>query len=456
MKAEINKKLTLFPIINPENPIKIAWDIFLAFFIFVMGFIISFGLIFKLPQNQFLFWLTTLFFFIDIFLNFHTPIRVGHKLISDRVQIAKHYLKSWFAIDLIIAFPFTFFIQIISTQFFGHANIDTSFESIFIFIRLSKLFINTRTFNKIGEILTINPAIMRLSIFFLWFTLVIHFFALGWIYIGAAETTGSIALQYTRALYWTVTTVATIGYGDITPDKNNLVQLIFTISVQLVGVGIYSYVIGNVANLISNIDVQKNKMIQKKEEINSFIRSKQIPKHLQSKIKEYFNYLWYTRKHVSDYSILEELPFTLKNDISYFLNSDVIQLVPLFKNASEIFIREIIQDLKLLVFLPGDKMIREGEYGDAMYFLARGEVEVLVGETAVARIKSGNVFGEMSLINGERRSATIRAVDFCDVYILSKGDFDTVRSKYPEFDKQVIAIVEARRKENEKNKRQQS
>ena len=443
------KRKLLLPIINPENKLKILWDILISIFIYIMGVVISFNFIFGLPQNQILYWLTTVLFFIDIILNFLTPIRVGHKMLSSRKEIAKKYLTTWFSIDLLIAIPFTFFLFKYIAPYVENPDILSTLDGMFIFLRISKLFFNSRTFNKIGEILSLNPSIMRLIVFFIWFSLMIHFIALGWVFIEAADKSGSNILQYTRALYWAVTTVATIGYGDITPDKNNLYQLIFTIVVQLLGVGFYSYIIGNVANLISNIDIQKTKMIRKKEEVNIFMKTKNIPFYLQNKIKEYYNYLWYTRKNISDYSILEELPFTLKHDISYFLNNEIIQLVPIFKNANEIFIREIIQYLKLLIFLPGDLIIRQGEFGNAMYFLARGEVDAIVNNNVVANLKTGSFFGEMSLIKGEKRNASIKALDFCDVYQLNKNDFDYIRSKYPEFDMQVSEIVVERERNSE-------
>ena len=72
----------------------------------------------------------------------------------------------------------------------------------------------------------------------------------------------------------------------------------------------------------------------------------------------------------------------------------------------------------------------------------------------VAKLDTGSNFGEMSLIKGELRNASIRTVEFCEVYRLSKESFDGMRKKYPDFDEQVRITVEERDKKNrEKNQK---
>lgn len=81
-----------------------------------------------------------------------------------------------------------------------------------------------------------------------WFALGAHLMSLGWVAIGAAEAGRPFADQYIRALYWCTTTIATIGYGDYTLNHESNLQVIYTIAVQLVGVGMYGYIIGNIAS----------------------------------------------------------------------------------------------------------------------------------------------------------------------------------------------------------------
>ena len=135
-------------------------------------------------------------------------------------------------------------------------------------------------------------------------------------------------------------------------------------------------------------------------------------------------------------------------EISLFLNRTIIDKVSLFKDANDIFIREIVQILEPLIFLPDDYIIRQEEYGECMYFLNSGDIEVLVNGIRVAMLGPGSPFGETALIQGEKRTASIRTLNYCDVYKLSKQDFDILRSKYPDFDNKVNEIMNQRIKDN--------
>ena len=65
-----------------------------------------------------------------------------------------------------------------------------------------------------------------------------------------------------------------------------------------------------------------------------------------------------------------------------------------------------------MLFLPEDYIIREGETGDSLYFINKGEVDVTIknknGEsTCIAILKNGAVFGEISLLTKLKRTATV-------------------------------------------------
>jgi uncharacterized protein (UPF0261 family) len=121
-----------------------------------------------------------------------------------------------------------------------------------------------------------------------------------------------------------------------------------------------------------------------------------------------------------------------------------LKKVEFFERESEGFLRELARRLETEVFLPGDYIIRQEEIGECMYFLANGTAEVLIGGNRIAKLGSGAPFGEMALVSGERRNASVRALDYCDVHRLGKEDFDLLRSIHPEFDFRVKMVVKQR------------
>ncbi len=440
------------PLIRHDSRIRMVWDVLMVFAVFYTALLIPYRMISGVDPFDFTYWIITIIFCSDIIINFNTQLRVKVTLLTDRKSIAKQYLKSWFIPDFMAAFPFApLMLLILGIQASG--SILIQILMMLRLLRLLKLFKVTETFKELQEIVSLPPALMRLSIFLFWFALIAHYMALGWIVIGASEVHRSFFDQYLRSLYWCITTIATIGYEDYAPNKESNIQIIYTMIVQVLGVGMYSYIIGNVATLIVNIDTARADFLARMEQIRNFMRLKKIPTQTQNRVKNYYNYIWETRRSISKNDLLSEMPHTLRMEISLFLNREILQKVPLFNNESEVFVHEVIELLEPLVFLPGDMIIRQGEFGDCMYFLSSGEAEIQVNNTFITTLFSGSPFGETALIQGEKRNASVLALTYCDVFRLSKHNFDILREKYPEFNRKVKDIAEQRSKEiAERNK----
>lgn len=393
------------PIFSQDNGLRRAWDVVVLVFIYVSAITIPYELVAgaKKAFGNFngLYWVITAIFSFDILINLNTTVKVKLALLTDRKSIMLHYLRTWFILDFLAAFPFAALAVFIE----GHNITGTLIFKVLIFLRMLrfvKLVKAGSLFQELQDYLNITPGLMRLFIFIFWFTIAAHLMSLGWILIGASESERPFLDQYIRALYWCVTTIATIGYGDYYPNHDSNLQIIYTITVQIVGVGMFGYIIGNIATLIANLDVAKARFMEKMEEIKEYLRSKKIPPQIQEKVKNYYRYLSETRKTISHISFLDEIPYTLRMEISLFLNRTILNKVSLFKNAEEVFIREVVQLLEPIIFLPNDFIITQGEYGDCMYFLSSGDVEVIVNGTRVAVLGAGSPFGETALIKGEK------------------------------------------------------
>ncbi|HPN31969.1 MAG TPA: cyclic nucleotide-binding domain-containing protein [bacterium] len=438
------------PIIKYGGKFSTIWNLLIVLCILIISLTIPYQICFNIFKYDSLFWTITGIFIIDIFISLDSEKKIGIKYLKTRKEIIEYYLKKWFILDLFAALPIAYFLQ-------KYCD-NSKYQYLIIFyqlLRLLKFFKAFSLFTDIQNSLNIIPSIMRLTKFiFLTYMQVVNLMSLGWVLVGGVPNINELEFtsleKYLRGLYWCMTTITTIGYGDYSPDKSNNIQIIYTVFVQIIGVGIYSYIIANVAGLIANLDIAKANYMKKIEEISVFMRGKNIPIDIQEKVKNYYEYSWETNKNISETSVMSELPRLLALDISLFLNRGILQKVSFFKNADDIFIREIVQMLKQSTFIPGDYIIRQGEYGDCMYFLSSGQVEVLVNDNKVAVLQEGSPFGETALLQGEKRNASIRALNYCDVYILTKENFDIIRGKYVDFNNQMLKIIEERAKANKK------
>ena len=435
------------PLIYPESRFKALWELYVLLATVVVTIIAPLIVVFKLPMTPNLIAvdvLITLTFFADIVVQFNTSYSVRHRQVSDRKAIAIRYLKGWFILDLLAAIPFTW--AFINSR---HLILNRVFR-FFRLTRLLKLFGSSKTLRRARKLRFVNPAFMRLFMLVFWILVAAHLVACGWIYIGGAgkyTSSGdyiSNGAVYLEAFYWTITTLTTIGYGDITPESP--IQFIYVIIVMLMGAATYGFIIGNIANLIANLDITKSRFREKVENIDTFLKYRNIPNQLQVRIHNYYEYLWESRRGYEESNLLLDLPKPLKTQIAFFLNRDIIEKVPLFKEASHEFIKDIILNLSPVIYTPGDQIITYGEIGYEMYFISQGEVEVLNEEQTItyATLSSGQFFGETALLLSSPRNATVIAKDYCDLYVLDKETFDSILQRYPVFAESVEALSSRR------------
>lgn len=402
------------------------WDLWLALLATYSAIEIPFSIVVHYEHSALLKFLDALamFSFIaDVFVRFRTTIMQNGKEVNVPKIISRKYLKGWFAIDLLAAIPFELFMV---HPFFHVARI----------LKILRLF---HFKQKWEYTINLNSGLIRLAIFFYFLFLAIHWAACGWMEVKIVSYGETLLRDYIVSFYYIVTTVTTIGYGDLTPDKARLIEVIYVMGIQLLGAGSYGYIIGNIATLLANIDLAKVQHRERTGRVNTFMKSKKFPKNLQQRVHHYYDYLWDTRKGYDDAAILEELPGAFKVEFSLLLNKDILEKVPLFKGATPNLIKEIVLCLKPCIYTPGDIICAFGEIGIQMYFINKGTVEVVSpdGKQIYATLKEGDFFGEIALLLQQPRNATIRATDYCDLYSLNKESFDAVIHHYPGFEKHI-------------------
>jgi len=96
---------------------------------------------------------------------------------------------------------------------------------------------------------------------------------------------------------------------------------------------------------------------------------------------------------------------------------------------------------KILKIGQGQVVFREGDAGATMFVLLGGSADILVGKTVVEVARPGSVFGEMALVDDQRRSATVVTRTPCELVALSKSDFDRLLLERPDFARYVLKVV---------------
>jgi CRP-like cAMP-binding protein len=132
---------------------------------------------------------------------------------------------------------------------------------------------------------------------------------------------------------------------------------------------------------------------------------------------------------------------------------EILRGEPLFQCLEEEQLGALLQRSRLNHFGRGERLIEEGAEGDSMFVLLRGSANVSVSKNGsairVGTLHSGDCFGEMSLLTGERRTATVRAAADCYVLEISKSTMAEVIRQAPECLNQLSDLLAKRKMETE-------
>ena len=118
-------------------------------------------------------------------------------------------------------------------------------------------------------------------------------------------------------------------------------------------------------------------------------------------------------------------------------NLEYIKKIAPFKDLSEESYEGIIPALEEVNYPAGEQILQVGDQGDALYIIREGRVQVFINspqkgdKIILSTLSSGDYFGEMSLLTGEPRSATVESMDDVRLLRLSKEGFDQIITENP-------------------------
>jgi voltage-gated potassium channel len=294
---------------------------------------------------------------------------------------------------------------------------------------------------------SLHPVFYRLISIGTFLPVIIHGQACIWIALGSgtAGPDPDHVSEYIKGVYWTLTTLTTIGYGDISAKTNP--QMIFSIFAEVVGVGFFGYVLSNVASLLARLDAAREHYLTTLDSVEAFVRKNELPPEFRAKIRGYYRYLWEQHSGSNDQSILDSLPRLLKSEATFLMNKDIVPKVPFLKNAPQDLLEDLVFQLKPIIATPDEHLFYRGEVGDTMFFIHHGQVDILgENDQVLVSLKDGAFFGEMALLLDAPRSATAIARTYCDLFILEKSAFESVMKKHPSFRSHIEEVVQSRMK----------
>jgi len=122
----------------------------------------------------------------------------------------------------------------------------------------------------------------------------------------------------------------------------------------------------------------------------------------------------------------------------------MVARVPLFATMDETEIAEITKLLYTRNYMPGVPMVRAGDRGDGMFLIASGEASVEIGRGKQVTLKEGDFFGEMALLEHRRHKHDVVAKTRCRVYVLDSQALARLTRRHPEIMRRIRDVAKAR------------
>src|SRR5689334_6377359 len=123
---------------------------------------------------------------------------------------------------------------------------------------------------------------------------------------------------------------------------------------------------------------------------------------------------------------------------------DVLKLVPLFRDLSKGEIKDIAAQAREELYSPGQDIVTEGQSGGPFFCITEGRAEIWIGRNKVGEYGPGSAFGEMSLIDGSKRSATIKATTHVKALAITSWNFLALLQDNWELTKKILGTLSKR------------
>ncbi|CAL8289751.1 unnamed protein product [Lota lota] len=399
-------------------------------------------------------------FIVDILINFRTTyVNVNEEVVSHPARIAIHYFKGWFLIDMVAAIPFDLLI-------FGSGSDETT--TLIGLLKTARLLRLVRVARKLDRYSEYGAAVLMLLMCI--FALIAHWLACIWYAIGNVEkpylehkigwldnlgvsigkkynysdpSSGpSIKDKYVTALYFTFSSLTSVGFGNVSPNTNS--EKIFSICVMLIGSLMYASIFGNVSAIIQRLYSGTARYHLQMLRVKEFIRFHQIPNPLRQRLEEYFQHAWNYTNGIDMNMVLKGFPECLQADICLHLNKNLLQGCKAFQGATKGCLRALAMRFKTTHAPPSDTLVHSGDVLTALYFLSRGSIEILKDDIVVAILGKNDIFGEMIHLYSKpgKANADVRALSYCDIHTIQREEILEVLDMYPEFADHFFANLE--------------
>ena len=425
---------------RPESLPRFLWEILVAATLLILGFLTPYlqsfernnKRLYEFEEN-----LSLSVFSIDILLNLNTGYYEKGSIILDREKIIKNYFQFWLWFDLITTIPYSW---ILNDSKNGDYSILIALLKMVKLLRLVRLQV---VLYRIEDQIFNEKFIYLMTIFklLLYLFIIGHFFACLMFAVSSSKLepdcfissiinksdnwSYNVLEMYVSTLYWAFVTMASIGYGDLTPKTTN--ERLAGVFIMFFSSITFGIIIGNIGNILEKYSMKESVRREILVNLNHFMKFHSVNKKVRNKARMYVDYAFHYEKYSDDAinPIISSLSQPLQEEIVLRTNGDILKTCKSFYLFNDSIITKFAKFLQVKVFLPMDNIIRETQIPEGIYFIIKGKVEVVDLSTSkrIIVLSRRNYFGEIGLFTKQPCVSSIYSRDYCETLFLSSAEF---------------------------------
>jgi ankyrin repeat protein len=382
----------------------------------------------------------------DVIIQFNVAFERDGVVIIDRRVIMRHYLKGTFLIDLVSSIPWDRLETFSYTFVYVHC--------VTIVIRLSRLrrmdALETQV-EKLQYRIDNKLVWLFMNVLKLFSVLILlaHWFACIWFHIGvlgenstddwfttATFDRSSFWASYVTSLYFIITTMITVGYGDVHAVSET--EKVYAMCVMMVAWMVLLVIAGVLTSTIVRYDEQGAKFSEMMNRSMKYM----IKNHLDSQLQSFVRtFLLQQIEHEATEEVHNELMTHLesstrmKSEVYVGLWGKHLKRYGWFARFPPHLLGNVCSGCEMIRYSPGDVVVRPGNIGDGMYFVIKGRISETASvpssksvgrlslsslEEAKGELVPGDYFGQKSLFVPMKWTSEVKCITYCELLFLPK------------------------------------
>ena len=463
-------------LIDPESPFYQFWNmlvlLMLLYAFIVMPWVMAFEEVRLVNTWYVIETYIDCVCFLDILVTLNTAYYdLLGRIVSNRRKIFMNYLKGLLMIDLISITPF----YLIENGPYMKSNSlirivrITSLTRVLRgskLIKLIKYLKHSESIATLIRFLKLYRGMVRLIALVFCVIIMSHFVACMFYFTAKLDNFGPHTwvtrynLQdsdketiYLRALYFTITILTTVGFGDITPDTYS--EMILCIAWMVLGIAFYSTIVSSISSLFSSVDSRRLLISEHLNDIDKLGKYYEVSSKCLKTIKQRISDSVVLKKRINEFEkfkVINEMPRKIQNIIVNCIYKECVKKIKFLKNKDFNFLIDILPRLRYIDYESGVIVYNKHEVADSVYFLLSGRVSYVLGNqnTQFKTIVEGTYFGEIEVLMNLARKFRVITDENCEILAISSSSFDEIMGKYPLVRDEVLMLSHKRNKTNEK------